>query len=51
MLLDIITFSMALVYLYIYIEYLIKFIKHIKKKFRSRKNDKYKGVQTEFKPN
>lgn len=51
MLLDIITLTMALVYLYIYIEYLIKFIKFIKKKIRSKKNDKCKSMQAELKSN
>ena len=51
MLLDIITFSMVLVYLYIYVEYLIKFIKHIKKKIRSKKNDKCKSMQAKLESN
>ena len=51
MLLDLLTLSIALVYLYIYFEYLTKFIKYIIKKIRSIKNDKFKSVQAEFESN
>lgn len=51
MLLDIITLSMVLVYLYIYIEYLIKFVKLVKKKIRRKKYDKCESLQAEFESN